>query len=77
MFDTEMSYFKDHQDELVANHNGRVLVICGQQVVGVYDDALAAYLAASKDRAPGSFMIQPCSPGPAAYTVTIASSVTW
>jgi len=76
MFDTEFSYFKEHQEELVKQYNGRVLVICGQSVVGVYDDALTAYLYASRNHEPGSFMIQPCSPGPAAYTVTIASSVT-
>lgn len=75
MFDAELSFFKEHQDELVAKYDGRVLVIRGQQVVGVYPDALDAYLNAAKEYEPGSFMIQPCAPGPSAYTVTIASSV--
>jgi hypothetical protein len=75
MFDTELSFFKEHQEYLVQKYNGRVLVLRGTKVVGVHDDALAAYLSATKEYAPGSFMIQPCAPGPSAYTVTIASSV--
>jgi hypothetical protein len=75
MFDTELSFFKAHQEELVDKYEGRVLVIRGEKVVGIHDDALAAYLSATKEFEPGSFMIQPCSPGPSAYTVTIASSV--
>ena len=76
MFDSELSFFKEHQEELVAKYDGHILVLRGQEVVGVYDNALDAYLNAAKTYEPGSFMIQPCSPGPAAYTVTIASSVT-
>jgi hypothetical protein len=75
MFDTEFSYFKEHQEELVAKYNGRVLVIRGDAIVGVYDHALDAYLKSAKEYELGTFMIQPCAPGPAAYTVTIASSV--
>lgn len=77
MFDDELSYFKEHQEELVSRHNGRVLALQGQEVIGVYDDALTAYLETSKRHPPGSFMIQSCSPGPSAYTVTIATSATW
>jgi hypothetical protein len=43
-------------------------------VVGVYDSVLEAYLKAMEQYGPGAFMIQPCQPGPDAYTVTISST---
>lgn len=76
MFDTELNHFIRHQDELVARHRGKVLVLRGEQVEGAYGSALEAYLFAKKQFPAGTFMIQPCQPGPSAYTVTI-SSVNW
>jgi hypothetical protein len=72
MFDTELLYFIKHQDELVAQHRGKTLVIRGETVEGVYPDALHAYLDAQQKFDFGTFMIQPCEPGPAAYTVMIS-----
>lgn len=72
MFEAELSFFVAHQEELVAQHRGKVLVLRDREVAGVYDDPLTAFLAATKQFAPGTFMLQPCEPGPAAYTVTIA-----
>ena len=71
MFDKELAFFVAHQDDLVAKHRGKVLVIRGEQVEGAYDSALAAYQAAEERFQPGTFMLQPCQPGPGAYTVTI------
>jgi hypothetical protein len=73
MFETELTYFKAHQDELVSQHAGKTLVLRGDKIEGVYKSALEAYLTAAKRFAPGTFMIQPCTPGPGAYTVTISS----
>lgn len=73
MFDTELSYFIAHQDELVAAHRGKVLVIVGEKVEGVFPNTLQAYVTAQKMFKPGTFMIQPCEPGPSAYTVLINS----
>ncbi len=75
MFQTELQYFIDHQDELVAQYRGRVLAIQGQQILGIYRSALEAYLETLKTQAPGSFMLQPCEPGPEAYTVTITTDL--
>lgn len=72
MFDQELQYFIRHQDELVARYRGSVLILRGDQVVGAYPTPLEAYLAGLRDYAIGTFMIQPCEPGPAAYTVTLA-----
>ena len=72
MFERELAFFIAHQDELVDKHRGRTLVIRDQAVVGVYDSALEAYLKAQAQHPLGTFMIQPCTPGPEAYTVRIS-----
>lgn len=74
MYTDELQYFISNQNELVGKYPGKVLVIMGNQVIGVYSSALEAYTSAKEKFEIGSFMIQPCEPGPNAYTVTIASS---
>lgn len=71
MFDKELAFFIANQDDLVAKHRGKVLVIRGERVEGAYESPLAAYTAAETQFQPGTFMLQPCEPGPGAYTVTI------
>jgi hypothetical protein len=73
MFDRELRYFIDHQDELVAQFRGKTLVLRGESVDGAFASPLEAYLAAQKKYPAGTFMIQPCEPGPSAYTVTLSS----
>lgn len=73
MFEKELNYFIANQKQLVQKYEGKTLVLRGEEVVGVYDDPLQAYLNAVKDYEPGSFMIQPCTAGSDAYTVTITS----
>jgi hypothetical protein len=73
MFEKELAFFIAHQDELVARHRGKTLVIRDEGVEGAYGSALEAYLAAQKQFPLGTFMLQPCEPGPSAYTVTINS----
>ena len=74
MFTEELEFFIRNQADLVAKYNGKVLVIKGQEVIGVYPDPLKAYLEKEISHEPGSFMIQPCGPGPEAYSVTISST---
>jgi hypothetical protein len=74
MFDKELAYFIEHQDELVLKYPGKTLVLQGATVQGAYDSPLAAYTDALKKFGAGTFMIQPCQPGPGAYTVTLNSS---
>jgi hypothetical protein len=72
VFEAELAFFIAHQDDLVEKYSGKVLVIRGDAIAGVYDSALDAYLAAQKQFQPGTFMIQHCVPGPDAYTVTMS-----
>jgi len=74
MFAEELEYFITNQRELVSKHRGKILVLKGKRVIGVYPTALEAYLETQKEHKLGSFMIQPCEPGVGAYTVTIAST---
>lgn len=74
MFLEELDFFKMHQEELVQKYKGKILVIKGQAVVGAYADIWSAYEEAQKEHPLGTFMLQPCEPGPQAYTVTITST---
>lgn len=74
MFEQELQYFIDNQDELVRKHGGRTLLLKGQEVVGVYDTPLAAYLDAQNRYDPGTYMIQKCEAGEDAYTITLSSA---
>ena len=71
MFEKELNYFIKNQERLVEQYQNKVLIIKGEHVVGVSDTPLQAYLQASAQYQPGTFMIQPCLPGPDAYTVTV------
>ena len=67
----ELEFFIGHQEELVSHHLGKFLVIRDETVEGVYENALQALIEAEKRWPIGTFMIQPCVPGPGAYTVTL------
>jgi hypothetical protein len=76
MFNDELSYFIANQEELVEKYKGQVLILRGKQVAGVYPSQLAAYIEGKEKFGLGNFMIQPCTPGPEAYTVTITPAFT-
>lgn len=72
MFETELKYFIENQTQLVKKHAGKILVLRGKSVVGIYDDALEAYVDSKRKYQPGTFMIQTCSAGTDAYTVSLS-----
>ena len=73
MLEKELKFFINNQERLVKEHRGKTLVIKDEQVVGVYESPLEAYVESMKKYEPGTFMIQPCNEGADAYTVTITS----
>jgi hypothetical protein len=73
MFDTEFKYFVDHQDELVALYNGRVLVLQGERVIETHATLMDAYLAIKRAGLLGKAMLQKCIPGPEAYTAYVST----
>jgi hypothetical protein len=74
VFQDELDFFVANQEELVREYRGKVLVIRGRKVVGVYSTSLEAYVEAQKSYELGSFMIQACAPGPEAFTATVSSA---
>lgn len=75
MFERELNFFKENQADFVKKYNGKILVIVGDELVGVHDNLISAYKESLNSYKLGSFMIQPCVPGPSAYTVTISPSI--
>lgn len=73
-FEIELDFFIGHQYELVEKFPNKFLAIKGTTVLGAYNTPLEALSETRKQHEIGTFMIQPCRPGPEAYTVTISST---
>lgn len=70
MLDTEFKYYLDNKETLTEKYPNKYLVIRGEEVVGVYDDRLAAYNEASEKFKIGTFLIQLSQVGSQSYTQT-------
>jgi len=79
--DTELEknfrYYLDHQDELVRQYEGKVLVIKDCKVVSVHDTESEALFAAKEQFSAGTFIIQRCSPGTDDTTMQFQSRVSF
>ncbi len=75
MLEKEFKYYLDNQKELVKNYNGKVIVIVGEEVVGVYKDKMEAYTNSIKSHKAGTFLIMLCTPGSDNYTFTQRSRI--
>jgi hypothetical protein len=72
-FLTELCFFIENQDRLVAEHRGKYLVLAGRSVMGAYSTPLEAFNAATKSHPIGTFMIQLAEPGRSAYSIEMLS----
>jgi hypothetical protein len=61
MLEKEYKFYQKHQADFLKKYNGKVLVIVGEKVVGVYNDEVAAYEDATAKYQLGTFLIQKCS----------------
>jgi len=75
MLDREFSYYLEHQSELLKKYNNRFIVIIGEKVVGDYGSHEQALFLSAKKYKRGTFLIQECTEGEKAYTVTFHSRV--
>ncbi|MCL2261070.1 MAG: hypothetical protein FWC15_06935 [Fibromonadales bacterium] len=75
MLDKEFSYYLEHQDELLKKYNNRFVVIVGEKVVGDYGSHEQALFRSVKKYKRGTFLIQECTEGDKAYTLTFHSRV--
>ena len=71
----EFDFYLANQNELVERFDGRVIVIKDRQVLGDYDDELAALTASRKHHSMGTFLVQRVSPGDRDYACTYHSRV--
>jgi len=71
----EFRFYIEHQDEMVEQYNGKIIVIKDGVVLGVFDDELTAVTETKSSHDLGTFLVQKVSPGDAAYSQTFHSRV--
>ncbi len=71
----EFEYYIAHQAEMVEKYDGKFVVIKDGQVLGAYDDELAAINETQKTHELGTFLVQKVSTGTSAYSQTFHSRV--
>jgi len=71
----EFQYYLDHQAELVAQYEGKYVVLRDEKVIGVYDAELQAVQETAKIHALGTFLVQKCEPGQESYSYAFHSRV--
>jgi hypothetical protein len=62
MLDKEYSYYKKNQKAFLKKYKGKVLVIKGESIAGVYEDEATAYKDSVSKYKLGTFLIQKCVP---------------
>ena len=75
MLENEFSFYLEHQTELATQHEGKVLVIKDQKVIGVYNTEEAALTETEHGHKLGTFLIQKCSADPDSVVQTFRSRV--
>jgi hypothetical protein len=71
----EFEYYLQNQKALAQKYNGKVLVIKGQTVIGVFDSELEAVQQTSENHELGTFLVQKCDATPESYTQSYHSRV--
>ena len=71
----EFHYYLEHQDEIVAQHDGKVVAIIGEAIVGTFDSEVEAVREMQKKFELGTFLVQRVSEGNEAYTLTLHSRI--
>lgn len=60
---TDYEYFINNKDKFLTEYPDKFIVIKDKQVIGVYDDQVAALTDTTKTHELGTFIIQQCSAG--------------
>ena len=68
-------YYLDHQAELVAQYEGKFIVIKDETVIGEFDSELQAVQETAKIHPLGTFLVQKCERGQESYTHVFHSRV--
>lgn len=71
----EFQYYLDHQGELARRYEGKVIVLKGEVVIGVFDDEVQAVTETQNEHELGTFLVQKVSSDPASSSQTFHSRV--
>lgn len=77
MLDKEFQFYLEHQDDLLPKYNGKYVMIVGNSVVGAFSTLGEAYYKGQAEYGLGNFLVQLCTPGDSAYTITYRSRVSY
>ncbi len=77
MLDKEFKYYLKHQEDLLPKYNGKYVMIVGNNVVGACGTISEAYYKGKREFGLGNFLVQLCTPGDSAYTVTYHTPVSY
>lgn len=72
-FKKDLEWYIANQRELSEKYNGKILLIVDQKLIGAFDSIEEAYATAIRSYSLGTFTLQPCSPDPDSYTLTLYS----
>lgn len=75
MLDKEFAYYLRHQNELLPLYNGKYVMIVGEKVVGAFNSISEAYYNGKNRFGIGNYLVQLCTPGNSAYTITSHSRI--
>jgi len=70
ILEKEFNYYVEHQEELVKQYDGKIIVLKNNKVIGVFDNELDAISELSKTHEIGTFLVHKCGPGEENYTQT-------
>lgn len=68
-----LEWYIANQKDLSAKYDGKILLIADQNLIGAFDSMEDAYVEGAKRFEIGAFSLQPCSPDPDSYTLTICT----
>ena len=71
----EFEWYLENKDDLINKHEGRVLVIKDEKVIGIFDDDMEAIRETMPEHELGTFLVQECSSDPHSTEVTFHSGV--
>jgi hypothetical protein len=69
----DFDYYLSHQDELVAEYNGKFIALKDGVVLGAYESQREAIVETAKTHELGTFLVQLVGPGKSAYQQTFHS----
>ena len=70
---SQLEMYQARQNEIVKEHNGKIIAVKDGEVQGVFDSKVEALRLMQEKYAPGTFMIIRCTPDDEEYTAVFHS----